>query len=433
MAREIRAEVIRFAWPKLKRFVAWLALVGVSTFAINFNVQRVQMHTVDLGSSVNQKALSSKGEVVLPSGSRVQTAVAQLGQKQCVSQHQADTRSAQCQAFCNIKFKTFHCQWCKCRACEFCPKGGEAIDEALKAAVASPPPSVLPSFAPSLEAYMKNASRDSANATSIGAAGNVLQPAATTALNALSDDIKHVSINDSTARRASLTAAVAAPAARPSLPSIVSSDLDIPLSLNHAVSTVTAPPSSLIAASPVTAPFSSLIAAVSTVTAPSPSSLIAAVSADKNASLSLPDAISALAIKHGATTDEDFSTSSRVPTPATIATAAAASAAATPQSPPELALAVPRAAPFADSSRWANSGNAKGVDGGDGGRVIPQPSPKSTADESSLQEDRDVDVPASSLDNEDDSPQPSAQREGGASQSGQSFEVGTYSTREGGY
>lgn len=86
------------------------------------------------------------------------TAVALQGASQCVSTFKTDTPNAQCQAFCSVKFKKFHCAWCKCRACDFCPKGGAAIEEAARDAPPpfSPPPPAAASPAAALVAAADN-------------------------------------------------------------------------------------------------------------------------------------------------------------------------------------------------------------------------------------------------------------------------------------
>ena len=117
----------------VRQIVIWMAVICGLAFVINANVSRLQSRTAGLSSTSTQNQLASKGTVTLPSGVKVSTAVGSQGDTQCVSQHKADTPTAQCQAFCNQKFMKFHCMWCKCRACDFCPKGGEAIEEAAKA------------------------------------------------------------------------------------------------------------------------------------------------------------------------------------------------------------------------------------------------------------------------------------------------------------
>lgn len=115
-------------------------VVGV-VLLINWNASRMRIHT-GFGGARTQDNLSSKGYVQFTSGGSITTATAQQGASQCVSAYKTDTHTAQCQTFCNSKFRRFHCLWCKCRACDFCPKGGEAIEEATKA---GPPPSPPPS------------------------------------------------------------------------------------------------------------------------------------------------------------------------------------------------------------------------------------------------------------------------------------------------
>jgi len=112
---------------KLKRVLPWVLLVMGVAVLVNWNASRMRAQTAGLGGAKMQ----------------TMTAVAQQGGSQCVSAIKSDTPTAQCQGFCNAKFKKFHCAWCKCRACDFCPKGGEAIEEAAKAAPPpfSPPPS----------------------------------------------------------------------------------------------------------------------------------------------------------------------------------------------------------------------------------------------------------------------------------------------------
>lgn len=120
---------------------------------INWNSSRMRMMSTGLGGSKTQDNIAKGGYARFASGGSVTTATAQQGANQCVSIHQSDTPTAQCQTFCNDKFKKFHCVWCKCRACSFCPKGGEAIDEAAKEAPppSSPPPPASPPAATSLD------------------------------------------------------------------------------------------------------------------------------------------------------------------------------------------------------------------------------------------------------------------------------------------
>ena len=110
---------------------------------INSNSSRGTMRaSTSLGSARTQGAVSSMGYSNLAAGGRLTTAAAQQGSSQCVSTYKVppDTPTAQCQAFCKVNFKKFHCMWCKCRACEFCPKGAEAIEEAAKDSSPPPPP-----------------------------------------------------------------------------------------------------------------------------------------------------------------------------------------------------------------------------------------------------------------------------------------------------
>ena len=117
-----------------------LAVVAI-TLLINWNTSRMRVQATGLGGSKAQDGIASKGYVQFASGGRVMTAAAQQGASQCSSTYKTDTPTAQCQTFCNIKHKKFHCMWCKCRMCDFCAKGTEAIEEAAKAA---PPPSPPP-------------------------------------------------------------------------------------------------------------------------------------------------------------------------------------------------------------------------------------------------------------------------------------------------
>ena len=99
----------------VKQIIIWTGIICVIALLINWNVSRLQT-----------TAKSGRG------GGSVQSAVSVQGDSQCISPHKGDTPTAVCQAFCNEKFLKFHCNWCKCRACSFCPKGGEAIEEAAK-------------------------------------------------------------------------------------------------------------------------------------------------------------------------------------------------------------------------------------------------------------------------------------------------------------
>ena len=103
----------------------------------------MQVRGSGLGSAKTQGAIASKGYTTLATGGRLVTAAAMQGSNQCVSTYKVppDTATAMCQAFCNVKFKKFHCMWCKCRACEFCAKGVEAIQEAARDAPPPSPPS----------------------------------------------------------------------------------------------------------------------------------------------------------------------------------------------------------------------------------------------------------------------------------------------------
>ena len=99
----------------VKQIIIWTGIICVIALLINWNVSRLQT-TVKSGRG----------------GGSVQSSVSAQGDSQCISAFNGDTPTAVCQAFCNEKFMKFHCKWCKCRACSFCPKGGEAIEEAAK-------------------------------------------------------------------------------------------------------------------------------------------------------------------------------------------------------------------------------------------------------------------------------------------------------------
>ena len=86
-----------------------------------------------LSSTSTQNQLASKGTVTLPSGVKCRRRVGSQGGHAVRLAHKADTPTAQCQAFCNQSSVEVPSMWCKCRACDFCPKGGEAIEEAAKA------------------------------------------------------------------------------------------------------------------------------------------------------------------------------------------------------------------------------------------------------------------------------------------------------------
>ena len=123
--------------PVVRRILVFIAVA----LLINWNSSRVRITSTGLGGSKTLNNIAKGGYARFASGGSVTTAAAQQGANQCVSIHKSDTPTAQCQTFCNDKFKKFHCVWCKCRACDFCPKGGEAITEAAKEA---PPPSPPP-------------------------------------------------------------------------------------------------------------------------------------------------------------------------------------------------------------------------------------------------------------------------------------------------
>ena len=99
----------------VKQIIIWTGIICVIALLINWNVSRLQT-----------TAKSGRG------GGSVQSSVSAQGDTQCISPHKGDTPTAVCQAFCSEKFVKFHCKWCKCRACSFCPKGGEAIEEAAR-------------------------------------------------------------------------------------------------------------------------------------------------------------------------------------------------------------------------------------------------------------------------------------------------------------
>ena len=116
---------------------------------INYNASRTGLrYSMGLGGAKTQSAIYRSGSSNLATGGRIMTAAGQQGSNQCVSTYNVppDTPTAMCQSFCSTKFKKFHCMWCKCRACDFCPKGGEAIEEASKDA-SPPPPAATASFA----------------------------------------------------------------------------------------------------------------------------------------------------------------------------------------------------------------------------------------------------------------------------------------------
>jgi len=123
--------------------MCWIALVLGVVLLINYNATRMQVRGSGLGSARTAGAIAAKGYTTLASGGRLSTAAALQGSSQCVSTYKVppDTPTAMCQAFCNIKFKKFHCMWCKCRACDFCAKGLEAIAEAARDAPPPSPPS----------------------------------------------------------------------------------------------------------------------------------------------------------------------------------------------------------------------------------------------------------------------------------------------------
>lgn len=127
---------------RVKRNIGLIAVIVGVVMLINYNASHLQVQSSALGGARTQQAISGRGFTQLPQGGIVTTAVAQQGENQCVSTYKTDTPTAQCQSFCSEKFKKFHCTWCKCRACLFCPKGGDAIELAAKdyPPPASPPP-----------------------------------------------------------------------------------------------------------------------------------------------------------------------------------------------------------------------------------------------------------------------------------------------------
>jgi hypothetical protein len=127
------------------RNLLWAGAVAALVLFINWNTSHLDVSTSGITNSRTQQAISARGFSVLPQGGSVRTATAEQGNNQCISTYKTDAATAQCQAFCSTKFKKFHCMWCKCRACAFCPKGGEAIEEASKDA---PPPETPPPEAP---------------------------------------------------------------------------------------------------------------------------------------------------------------------------------------------------------------------------------------------------------------------------------------------
>jgi hypothetical protein len=122
-------------------------IICVIVVAINCNVGQLQAKSVSLGrcvprtvsssvsllllarqlalpsrgcalprrSTTTQKKLAAKGSAPLVGGGKVITSLATQGDSVCVSPHKTDVATAQCQSFCNAKFKKFHCNWCKCR------------------------------------------------------------------------------------------------------------------------------------------------------------------------------------------------------------------------------------------------------------------------------------------------------------------------------
>ena len=162
-----------------------VSTIVVIALLINLNVSRLTSRTAGLGNSRTQRMLSKVGTANLASGGRVTTAAAQQGDSQCVSQHKTDTPTAQCQTFCNVQYKKFHCAWCKCRACEFCPKGGEAIEEASKPAPTNMPAGLNASTDPVITATKTSLSTSSAPPTDFASdatnpvAGNTTSSAST--------------------------------------------------------------------------------------------------------------------------------------------------------------------------------------------------------------------------------------------------------------
>ena len=70
------------------------------------------------------------------------TAASKQGSRHCSSQHANDAPTAECQAFCADQFRKFHCLWCKCRACTFCPREDDKL--ALIEELHPPPPPPSP-------------------------------------------------------------------------------------------------------------------------------------------------------------------------------------------------------------------------------------------------------------------------------------------------
>ena len=110
------ADAAAFASQRLRRNVGMAFCFIAILLLINWNAKNLSTPSTGLGigNSKAQASISRKGFVRLPSGATVRTASADQGDNQCISKFSTDTKTAQCQAFCNVKFRKFHCVWCKC-------------------------------------------------------------------------------------------------------------------------------------------------------------------------------------------------------------------------------------------------------------------------------------------------------------------------------
>eukprot|EP00965_Chrysotila_dentata_P259823 6213692-Pleurochrysis_carterae.AAC.2 len=110
--------------------VALLGTAGVCATILVLNMRVGQAPPKTSTADTGKQAPAPAGQMLAVNRGGFVTSTQAKGQSACVSQHKADSPTADCQAFCNVKFKKFHCNWCKCRACNFCPKGDDAIIEA---------------------------------------------------------------------------------------------------------------------------------------------------------------------------------------------------------------------------------------------------------------------------------------------------------------
>lgn len=198
---------------RTRQTACWVALVLGVILLINYNATRMTVRGTGLGSAKTAGAIASKGFTTLASGGRLTTAAAMQGSSQCVSTYKVppDTATAMCQGFCSVKFKKFHCMWCKCRACEFCAKGVEAINEAAKDAPPPSPPSEASFVHQDLDPLRASPSPPPLNATTVLSLGEqtisvnetAMAPASSSSSMGVSDASAAASVANDTANSSS--------------------------------------------------------------------------------------------------------------------------------------------------------------------------------------------------------------------------------------